>query len=64
LTTRFDVSAEKGPLAADSERRRYDAMVPPASNLPKRSKLRVALDLFVGLPVLVFLWLCSAAHRR
>jgi hypothetical protein len=45
-------------------RRRYDAMLHPTSDLPKRSGLRFALGLLIGLPTLGVLWLLSVVRRK
>jgi hypothetical protein len=48
--------ADQGVLAASIIRRRqYDAVL-LALNLPNRSRLRLTLDLIVGIPFLLMLW--------
>ena len=55
---------DEGVLAASiSRRRQYDAVL-PALNLPNRSRLRLTLDLIVGIPFLLMLWRLDEVRVR
>src|SRR5215471_3625149 len=48
-------SSQAGLAASIIRRRHYDAML-PSLNLPNRLRLRLTLDLVVGIPFLLMLW--------
>jgi hypothetical protein len=64
MRTDLDDAAKAALDASIIARRRYDAMLDRGSDLPKRSGLRFALGLLIGLPTLGALWLLSAVRRE
>lgn len=56
---RSDEPNQAGLAASIIRRRHYDAMLPSFS-LPNRSRMRLTLDLMVGIPFLFILWRLDA----
>ena len=52
-----------GLTASMFRRRHYDAML-PSLNLPNRSRLRLTLDLLLGIPFLLLLWGLDEVRAR
>ena len=59
----IDDSDEGVPAASIIERRRYDAML-PSRNFVNRSRLRLILDLMVGIPFLLILLGIDVLRRK
>jgi hypothetical protein len=59
----IDDSDEGVPAASIIERRRYDAML-PSRNFVNRSRLRLILDLMIGIPFLLILLGIDVLRRK